>query len=106
MTMPTNDSSALLCEKTLYYCHITNFSSHITVIFVLALSPDTDIFRVDSKSVCMPMLSKAGAKIITKFCEFVVNRCGLGRGGEHAFLRWNMGAWDSSTTQLISNGLC
>ena len=54
----------------------------------------TDVFRVDSKTVCMSMLAKADAPMMTKFCEFVTNRCGLGRGGEHAFVRWNMGFWD------------
>ena len=42
----------------------------------------------------MSMLRKGDAATITKFCEFVINRCGLGRGGEHLFLRWNMGHWD------------
>ena len=42
----------------------------------------------------MSMLAKADAPMITKFCEFVTNHCELGRGGEHAFVRWNMGFWD------------
>ena len=29
-----------------------------------------------------------------KHCEFVVNRIGLGRGGEHLFLRWLTTHWD------------
>ena len=42
----------------------------------------------------MSMLRKGDAATIVKFCEFVINRFSLGRGGEHLFLRWNMGYWD------------
>ena len=29
-----------------------------------------------------------------KHCAFVINRAGLGRGGEHLFFRWTGGSWD------------
>ena len=40
------------------------------------------------------MICQADEGNAMKHCEFVINRAGLGRGGEHLFLRWTGGNWD------------
>ena len=49
---------------------------------------------MDAKSVAMSMIRQADEANAMKHCEFVINRVGLGRGGEHLFLRWTGGSWD------------
>ena len=72
---------------------ITKLIRSITVLIkslVLIIAPLSfycaDMLHVDCKSVVMAMLRIGTADQITKACELVVNRQGLGRGGEAVFL--------------------
>ena len=65
----------------------------ITVVIkllVLIIAPRSlycaDMLRVDCKSVVMNMLRNGSPDQITKACELVVNRQGLGHGGKTVFL--------------------
>ena len=49
---------------------------------------------VDCVSVTMSMVRKANATNVRKLAEFVISRSALGRGGEHAFCRWNETTYD------------
>lgn len=40
------------------------------------------------------MICQADEDNAKKHCECVINRAGLGRGGEHLFLHWTGGSWD------------
>ena len=64
----------------------------------------TDVFIIDSKTVCMLMLAKADAPMITKFCEFVTNRLDGVVSMPSSAGTWASGTF--TTTQLISNELC
>ena len=57
---------------------------------VLIIAPRSlycaDMLRVDCKSVVMNMLRAGCPDRITKACEVVINRQGVGRGGKNVFL--------------------
>lgn len=49
---------------------------------------------VDSKSIAMSMIKGGTEKDAEELAEFCISRAAIGRGGEHAFVRWNEGTFD------------
>ena len=49
---------------------------------------------VDCVSITMSMIRNPTPVNVRKLIEFNLNRAGLGRGGEHAFCRWNECTYD------------
>ena len=49
---------------------------------------------MDAKSIGLQLMRRGNTEGARKHCEFVINRCGLGRGDEHLFVRWLTTSWD------------
>ncbi len=49
---------------------------------------------IDAKTIAKSMIKKANKKSAQDLAEFNISRNGIGRGGEHSFIRWNEGTFD------------